>query len=463
MTRSRITACAALVLIFGLATPNSEACVLANRLAAVAPHLTEEQIQKLAHDPSHRVNIPYSLEGPRLCADGMADIFPCSGVDLLGFFQPSELGGASGNDLWGWTDPETGIEYALMGLNNGTAFVDLSNPESPVYLGRLPSRNNESSTWRDVGVFNNHAFIVADNVSNHGMQVFDLTQLRDVTSPPVTFSETAIYSGFARAHNIAVNEDTGFAYAVGSDTCAGGLHMIDINTPTAPVQAGCFSGDGYTHDAQCVLYHGPDAEYQGREICFNSNEDTVTIVDVTDKTTPLMLARQGYDNSGYVHQGWLTEDHKYFLVDDEIDEMIFGHNTRSYTWDVTDLDAPSLNGFYDADGPSIDHNQYIRGEYVFQANYMRGLRILRMDDPSTGAMSEVAFIDTVPEQDAIGFAGAWSTYPYFESGVVLISDLGRGLFIVRPSELATPEVFVDGFESGDASKWTNRNNRDEQE
>jgi choice-of-anchor B domain-containing protein len=453
MIHPRYVACTALVLFLGLASGDSEACLLARRLAAVAPHLTEEQVQKLAHDPSHRHVIPYKLDAPAPCVGGMADIFPCDNVDLLAFFSPSDLGGGNGNDLWGWTDPDTGKEYALMGLDNGTAFVDLSDPEAPVYLGRLPSHNGEVSIWRDVGVYANHAFIVADNVSNHGMQVFDLTQLRNVVTPPQTFTETAHYAGFARSHNIVVDDATGFAYAVGSDTCAGGLHIVDVRTPTAPVQAGCYSGDGYTHDAQCVVYQGPDVEHQGKEICFASNEDTLTIVDVTDKNTPLMLGRQGYENSGYVHQGWLTEDQRYFLIDDELDELFDGHNTRTYTYDVSDLDAPVVVGHFDATGASIDHNQYVKGQYSFQANYKRGLRVLHLDDPATAAMTEVAFLDTFPSEDSTGFDGAWSTYPFFASGVVLISDITRGLFVVRP-HIGSATIFEDGFESGDASAWS---------
>ena len=43
----------------------------------------------------------------------------------------------SGNDNWGWTDPETGKEYVLCGLDDGTAFIDISNPEEPFFLGKL--------------------------------------------------------------------------------------------------------------------------------------------------------------------------------------------------------------------------------------------------------------------------------------------------------------------------------------
>jgi choice-of-anchor B domain-containing protein len=227
--------------------------------------------------------------------------------------------------------------------------------------------------------------------------------------------------------------------------------MIDINTPTSPQFAGCFSGDGYTHDVQCVVYHGPDLQHVGKEICFASNEDTLTIVDVTNKQNPVQLSATGYTDHGYVHQGWLTEDHRYFLHDDELDERHFGHNTRTYTWDIADLDDPELTGFWDAAGSSVDHNQYIKGRYTYQANYKRGLRILEIVDPSTATLQEVAFFDTHIEGGSpTSFSGAWSTYPFFDSGIVLVSDISRGLFVLRPR---LPEIFDDDFESGDTSGW----------
>jgi hypothetical protein len=37
-------------------------------------------------------------------------------------------GNVRGNDIWGWTDPLDGREYALVGRNDGTAFVDVTDP-----------------------------------------------------------------------------------------------------------------------------------------------------------------------------------------------------------------------------------------------------------------------------------------------------------------------------------------------
>ena len=341
------------------------------------------------------------------------------------------FGSTGGNDSWGWTDPLSGKEYALMGLRDGTGFVDISNPESPIYLGKLPTRTS-SSTWRDIKVYNNYAFIVSE-ASSHGMQVFDLTLLRNVPNPPVTFTQTTYYSGFGNAHNIVINEDSGYAYAVGTGTCSGGLHMVNIQDPTNPTGAGCFSADGYTHDAQCVNYIGPDADHQGQEICFNANEDTLTIVDVSNKAAPAQVSRTGYDNSAYTHQVWVDETQTYLLLDDELDEQNYGYNTRTRVWDISNLDSPQLVGFYSGTTPAIDHNLYIKDGYAYEANYRAGLQILDLSGMASANLNQFGYFDIYPANNNANFNGAWSVYPYFESGVVIISGIEQGLFIVRPN------------------------------
>jgi len=377
------------------------------------------------------------------CENGMADIYPCQEVDLLSHFPLSEIGGGSGSDIWGWTDPLTGTEYALMGRSSGTSFFDLSDPEHPVYLGNLATAASDSS-WRDIKVYENFAFIVADFAGTHGMQIFDLTKLRNVASPPATFTEDAHYSGFGSTHNIVINEETGFAFAVGissgGNDCNGGLHMIDINDPLNPTFAGCFSTDAYTHDAQCVVYQGPDSNYQGKEVCFNCNEDTLTIVDVQDKANPVMISRNDYGGVGYTHQGWLTDDHNYFLLDDELDEDFFGHNTRTLIWDVSDLANPVLVGSHMADVAASDHNQYVHQGHVYQANYRAGLRILRLENLAAAELLEVAYFDTRPASNANGTSGAWSVYPYFASGTVIVSDTTGGFFSLRPYLCTSPAL-----------------------
>ncbi len=241
----------------------------------------------------HHHNQQLSAQSITACVGGFAGVYPCSNVDLMAFLPLNQIGGGNGNDIWGWTDSTTGKEYAIMGLTNGTAFVDISDPVNPVYLGLLPPHTGVStSTWRDIKTHGDHAFIGSEAL-NSGMQITDLAQLRNVPAPPVSFVETAFYTGFSTSHNIVINEDSAYAYGVGvnSGNCASGLHFVDILTPTNPQAAGCFSSDGYTHDAQCVNYNGPDVEHQGKEICFAYNETTLTIVDVSNKAAPLQISR----------------------------------------------------------------------------------------------------------------------------------------------------------------------------
>lgn len=371
----------------------------------------------------------------------MADAYPCSKVNLLSHLSLSELRGgptsAEGADIWGWTDSRDGREYALMTMTDGTVFVDITNPSNPVVIGNLPT-HSEVSLWRDAKVYKNYA-LIASEANDHGIQLFDLNQLRDVVSPPVTFRNTAHYDGIGTSHNIVVNEESGFAYAVGSGRgtetgCGGGLHMFDISDPLTPTFAHCFGGEGYTHDAQCVVYNGPDSEHAGKEICFASNDKHLSIVDVTTKTVPIALSREDYPTLGYVHQGWLTEDHRYFISNDELDERDgIVQNTHTYIWDVSDLDNVPLPTIHVGPYTNIDHNLYTKGDLLFQAHYRAGLRILDMADIDNGNLTEIGYFDIYPSNNNVGFNGAWSTFPYFASDAVIVSGIEQGLFVLRPA------------------------------
>ncbi len=389
-----------------------------------------------------------TADEPLTCADGAVAGFGCENVDLAAFIPLSALGADRGvmvNDVWGWTDPETGHEWALVGRTDGMAFVDVTDAAAPFYAGELPLREGAASNiWRDVKVYADHAFVVADGAGNHGMQVFDLRRLREVApgDAPVTFDQDAVYDGIASAHNIVVNEETGFAYAVGASmggtTCGGGLHMIDVRDPVNPTFAGCFqdattgsAGTGYSHDAQCIAYHGPDEDWTGREICFGANENALSIADVTDKDNPVAISTARYPNSAYLHQGWVSEDHRWFFMNDELDELSgVAPRTRTLVWDIADLDDPILATEHLGTTSASDHNLYVAGDLMYQSNYVSGLRVLDVSDPANPV--EVGWFDTVPTGgDVPGFAGSWSNYPFFESGTVIVTSMREGLFLLK--------------------------------
>ena len=380
------------------------------------------------------VTIPSSGLTP--CENGRAGIFPCLGYNLQALVTLETMQASSGNDSWGWTDIQTGKEYAIMGVNDGTVFVDISIPDQPIYLGKLPTATVES-TWRDIKVYQNHAFIVSEAI-NHGLQVFDLTRLRDITREE-TFTADATLNSFGNAHNIAINESSGFAYVIGSTLYQGGPAFIDINDPLNPILVGGFSDESYSHDAHIITYDGPDTEHRGKEILFGSNSDggennQVIIVDVTDKSAPTLLSNVTYNNGGYTHQGWMAEDHQYYYLGDELDETRFGGRSKTLVFDLQDLDNPVLHHTYLGVTNAIDHNGYTKNNSFFLANYTAGFREIDTQNIANGVMEEVGFFDTFPENNGANFNGVWSVYPYFESKVIVVSDSNRGLFLVKATE-----------------------------
>jgi choice-of-anchor B domain-containing protein len=388
------------------------------------------------------------------CRNGLAGDYPCDNVDLLGHLTLAEIGAKNeteiGNDSWGWTDPRTKREYAIVGRSDGTAFVEITNPRKPRFVADLPTQvDSARDSWRDIKVYRDHAFVVAEHF-NHGMQVFDLERLRDIRrhEEPKTVAADTVYTGVSNTHNLDINTDSGFAYLVGTNTCSngtesGGLHMVDIRRPQSPKFAGCALAEApaapvnnYVHDSQCVNYRGPDRDYRGREICFGSNEQAVLIYDVTDKSDPKVISQTLYPQASYTHQGWLTENGKYFVFNDELDELTArspGDLQTTYQVNVEDLDSPGIVVASPNNTASTDHNLYIKDKVIYESNYTSGLRLFDAGDVPTTDLDEVGFFDVYPENDNEGFeGGTWSNYSrYRDKEIVTVSSIDRGLFVLE--------------------------------
>lgn len=427
------------------------------------------------------------------CTNGSSNGFACSHIEFESHLTAAELGGSNEvlNDIWGWVDPDNGEEYAIIGMRNGTAFVRVHPDGTAEFLGRLEHSDGdanvasdagattakahdktsgksgdeflhsschdelcgeEDSAWRDIKVYDHYAFIVSE-AAGHGMQIFDLHELRNLSGDaPVNFAADAAqayyahYAAIGHAHNLFINEATARAYVVGHDRLSanifGGLHILDITDPMNPVHIGEANEDGYTHDVQCVLYQGPDPDFDATdELCFASNEDSLTIWNVTDAANPVIVSRATYSQTGYTHQGWLSDDQRYFFLNDELDETITGSRTHLRVFNVADVNAPTLATDYYAPNLAIDHNNYVHGRWLYQSNYGAGLRILDVLDPENPV--EAAYFDPQPD-DSADFYGTWSNFR-FPGGLVAFSDIYAGLYVVRPtmSEAgATPDLSV---------------------
>jgi choice-of-anchor B domain-containing protein len=395
-------------------------------------------------DLSGALSLPSANTSP--CLGGTAGGYPCFGLDLMGRVALSDFSSnpSAANDVWGYVDLDDGREYALIGLRNGTAIVDVTDPSQPVEVGTIAGLE---TSWRDVKVYqfyngtegrwDGYAYVVADNV-NQGLHIIDLSDL------PASVSLASTYTGFSQAHNIYLGEvdyTTGvtltgasaYAYILGSDKRGGAFRILDLSAPTSPLLATAPpAGAEYVHDATTVVITDTrtvacDQSHNPCHIFIDFNVSTVDLWDVTDKAAPYMISSTGYEDVGYTHSGWWSTDKMYIFIQDELDEE--PSKTRLRTLDISDLTAPFVSNVWLGPTKAIDHNGFSKGTRYYMSNYRRGLTVLDVSNPN--APWEVAYFDTYPPNDKYGFYGAWGVYPYLPSGTILVSDIYGGLFLLR--------------------------------
>lgn len=424
-------------------------------------------------DPVSPGGVPMEALSDVRCEDGMAGIFPCHKVDLASFTPLPDIEATFVNDVWGWEDSETGMQVAIVGSFEGTVFMDVTDGSNPVYLGTLPTPtdpDDQGNIWGDIRIYEDTAYIVSEaldlptyfatgELNGFGIQVVDLAQFRGATGP-ITIAETNRLDDITQAHNVSLNEESGRLYVVGSvygleNECAvgggvvngtGGAIVYDVATdPENPSVIGCLSEDGYTHDIQCVTYDGPDADYKGREICIGSNEDTVTIYDATNPADPVLIDKLPYDSAAYTHQGWLSEDHSYFFLGDELDEL-FGtvQERTTYIWDFNDLDNVELRGVHSDGNTSIDHNMFVKDGLLYQSNYTSGLWIYDAWKADQGRVTMRGYFDIFPSDDRTDFFGTWGNFPYFGDGKVVVTSSDEGVFVLESRAKSSDKDFARG-------------------
>ena len=407
----------------------------------------------LAHDEDWRklVDRIGAVEGPifRLDADlarggvdGGLDNrglgFDNVGVTLLSQIPLNNFAGnhSFGNDCWGYTAP-SGREYAIMGLERGFGFVEITNPTNPVIVEVI---TGPQSDWHDVKVVGDYAYGVSEGGS--GVQVMDLSQ---IDSGTVTLVRNWQANGHSTTHNIVANPDRGTLFICGANIGNGGLVRCDLSDPTRPSP---FAGwtDMYVHDAQVVTWEGGD--FDGRELAFvcsgldgGFTQTGLRVVDITDPNNAQTISTLFYPSAGYSHQAWLSSDRKFLYLNDELDEPNGIVNvTTTRIINVEDPENPFFVDTFTTGLPSIDHNLYTRDGLIFQANYRSGLRVF---DGSDGANPvEVGYFDTFPNSNNASFNGAWSVYPFFESNTVIVSDIERGLFVFSVDALNQERLLI---------------------
>lgn len=332
-------------------------------------------------------------------------LWPClswsqKNVSLVGQFSFPEV---EYNDVWAYVD-EQGREYALLGTTAGVGIVDLSTPSQPQGLFFLPGIE---SSWRDLVTFGDYAYV--SNESGDGIRIMTLSGLPDT----VLYHDT-ILAGVTTAHNVWVED--GYLYVVGTNNYGGGMAIFDLNPdPLHPVFVGSYT-DFYVHDVYVRGNFAYTAEI---------SKGQLRVLDVSDKSALVVLGEKSYPGA-FTHNTWLNDAGTVCFTTDEYEGAYL------HAFDVADPgDIELLDRIRSSisQGEAIPHNLHVRDDYLFTSYYRDGLNIVDAHRP--GNLVEVGYFDTSPLSGG-GFNGAWGAYPFLPSGLVLVSDIEEGLFIVQP-------------------------------
>jgi choice-of-anchor B domain-containing protein len=412
------------------------------------------------HASADFLRVPLSLAELAVssCSGGFAAEYPCQGIDFMSRVPLTSFTGnpTSASNLWGYVDLDDNREYAIIGLRNGTGIVEVTDPANPRVVKTIVG---VSSQWRELKVYqfwnatasrwDAYAYVTTEGAGG-GIQIIDLTQLpADVslagTWTGVSTSHTDQISNIDFSTNASNNpEFPPILYISGANT--GGLRFVSLANPTSLTEVGFWTGT-YSHDTYPQVFTDARANQRAPghnpcEVVFSfAGTAGLKIIDVTNKSAPVTLSTLTYSQLGYVHSGWISSDGNYIFLHDELDEQNFAHNSWIRTINITSLTAPTVSTIYTGPSAAIDHNGYTIGNKFYFSNYTRGIGVLDVTNPN--APVELSYFDTYPTSNSATFNGAWGVYPFLPSGNILISDIQRGLIVVREQSAAptlTPAV-----------------------
>jgi choice-of-anchor B domain-containing protein len=406
------------------------------------------------------VLVPLLLEAAaKPCLNGhSASKYHCNQVILQSRVALNRFPGkpASASSLWGYADPDDHREYAIIGLRNGTGVIDVTEPTRPRVVGLV---KGVDSFWREIkvySVFNNstkkwdaYAYVSTEG-RNGGLQIIDLSNLPNKVSlaakdTDISTSHTLFISNLDYATGKTLPRKQARLYVNGSDR---GLVIFSLADPKNPRVLGQYN-DTYVHDSYGETFTGARASQcaSGDSPChilFAWTGGDVRVLDVTRPKSIQVLGTLVYPNIGYAHSGWISQNKKYLFNFDEFDEIDSDAETRILTINITNFRNPSVAGTFNGEQKSIEHNGIVIGDKLYLAHYTRGLVIMDVSDPKN--IREKSFFDSHPEDDAeeaahasshpghggeTAFRGAWGIYPFLPSGNILISDMQRGLFVLK--------------------------------
>lgn len=316
--------------------------------------------------------------------------------------------GTNYSALWGYEDPN-GREYAILGCNTGTSFVDVTDSAN---VHEVDFVSGITSQWREMKTYDHYAYVVSEG-TNSALQIIDLQYLPD----SVHFVKTWNYAGYTKTHSIS--QSGHYLYLNGGNSAGnGGITIVDIIDPENPVKKGQWTSL-YVHDSRIL-----------NDTIWASNVYTgqTSIINATNKNSPVTVRTwQSYPLSTIsTHNCAITDDRKFLLTTNELSSP----NGKLNVWNIEDINDITFETEWQPTGitTSIVHNVEIYGNYAVIAHYRAGIRVVDISNPVSPV--EVARYDTYPSSNSASFTGCWAVYK-FPSGKIIGSDISGGLFVIK--------------------------------
>ena len=316
------------------------------------------------------------------------------------------------NAVWGYE--RDGHEYGIIGSIPGTHIIEVTDPANLVEVAFIPGAwqaldvvHREFKTYRD------RLYGVTDE-GQGTLQIIDLRWLPD--SAPVLYDSNDLLH---RAHTLWIDSTNARLYTWAGSTQAA---LYDLTDPDLPVLLNDCEADIPWWGGQVGVVHDG---YVRDNIAYVNDQDGMHIVDFTSTITPQLLGSlTSYPQPGYNHSGWLHDNGWLYVQADET------HGTDLKLFDVSD---PTSIEFVDTIGVewseySIPHNPCFKGDELHVSYYYDGYWLWSVADPFNTQL--LGYYDTSLEPHDNSYKGAWGVYPYLPSGLVLVSDMQRGLFVI---------------------------------
>lgn len=326
-----------------------------------------------------------------------------------------DVAGRSYSALWGYTAPD-GREYAILGYNRGTSFIDITDSAN---IREVDTLTGLTSSWREMKTYSHYAYIVSE-ATNSKLQIVDLQYLPDSVSLVATWS----YAGYTKTHSISQSGNYLYLNGGNAASSVGGVAVVDVSNPVSPVKMGEWNTE-YVHDCRVQ-----------NDTIWAANVYTgkMSIINASNKSS-LQFVRnwQAYPQSAVsTHNCAFPVTRDYIYTTNEVSSPAGKLNV----WDIRDLNNITFVRDWQPTGitTAIVHNIETYGNYAVIAHYTAGIRILNISNPSNPV--EVAWYDTYPSSNSTNFSGCWGVYK-FSSGKIIGSDISNGLFVIKTNFIMT--------------------------